>query len=301
MVVLLLLLDQSCFVLCACFSSCFDAQPLLGRLFLLVSQGVVDALGRDFDSLRFLFVGLLMPQNIPSGRMWLERSRLWRFILLQSPQGCAYPHTQRATQHDSQLPRFPCFTHRVSSRCMVQQNTTQRPTQHKHNSLHNRYFDCTDGIALALNAKLPADMMSAAAGADCPLTVSAAAVRLAMPEIRAEGDLNDEEGRLRLWVRAGGAPMRLPALLAWFPLSGCHRNGVLRLSHRLLTPVPLPPDRADHRARRGCDGKPAVFLARGRGALPDHRRQGGRVAPRADGPQRQRAGARRKATNHAPT
>lgn len=50
-------------------------------------DGVKDFVGRDFRRLHFMFVGLLFRCNIPMGKKWLARARLWRLILLQQEDG----------------------------------------------------------------------------------------------------------------------------------------------------------------------------------------------------------------------
>lgn len=63
------------------------------------------------------------------------------------------------------------------------------------------FFDCTEGIALALGAQLHSEL-AGGLGGDCPITFQTEAVRQTVPDITVDGDeLNDEEGKLRIWVR----------------------------------------------------------------------------------------------------
>lgn len=69
------------------------------------------------------------------------------------------------------------------------------------------FFECTEGIAFALNAHLSAEDFSpddpdvpAAGLLDCPITCQTEAIRRSMPEMVVSGDLDSPEGKLRLWV-----------------------------------------------------------------------------------------------------
>lgn len=51
------------------------------------AQGVKCLTGRSFRELHYLFTGMLVPSQIPLTRRWIIRARLWRLILLQTPEG----------------------------------------------------------------------------------------------------------------------------------------------------------------------------------------------------------------------
>ena len=50
-------------------------------------RGVRDGAGHSFGELYYLFTGMLFPANLPQDSLWMPRSRLWRFVLLQQPEG----------------------------------------------------------------------------------------------------------------------------------------------------------------------------------------------------------------------
>lgn len=50
-------------------------------------RGTTDICGRDLIDLVNLFTSMLSPENIPKRQGWLPRSRLWRLIILQRPDG----------------------------------------------------------------------------------------------------------------------------------------------------------------------------------------------------------------------
>lgn len=127
------------------------------------------------------------------GRMWMQRARLWRFVLLQRPDGCArrpspLPQPSNPRRHTSPQP----FS--LSTAAHYQRSRLDRRS----------FFDCTEGIALALCAQLHSDV-AGGLGGDCPVTFQAEAVRQTVPEITfqaGESELNDEEGKLRIWTTA---------------------------------------------------------------------------------------------------
>ena len=60
--------------------------------------GVRDGAGHDFVSLHHLFKALLFPPaGIPQDKKWMPKARLWRFILLQQPDGHFKPTKGLAT------------------------------------------------------------------------------------------------------------------------------------------------------------------------------------------------------------
>ena len=71
-----------------------------------VFAGVREPRGRDFCELTSLFTAMLFQANIPRGKQWVARARLWQLILLQHDDGHWQPSSSlafalQAHRHDS--------------------------------------------------------------------------------------------------------------------------------------------------------------------------------------------------------
>lgn len=142
---------------------------------------------------------MLVPGQMPLNRRWLVRAKLWRLILLQVGPPAAHAHRPLTHWRPASQPPLPLNSRDASPLCC------QTP---------EGYFDCSDGLALALNAHVEDDDDSN----DCPLTCQVEAIRSSMPplEFLAGADGLDADAvaalTLRVWVRAleNGAPLHSP-------------------------------------------------------------------------------------------
>lgn len=172
-------------------------------------EGVTCSTGKDFRTLYYLFTGMLFPSNLPTPRKWLARSQV-RGLGFRSKRG----RWRREWRHGylpAVSPRaWPALTaHLAWPHRLAFAHTPSQPGQlWRLIFLQNPdgSFNCTEGLALALNAHSE-DQDEAN---DCPLTCQWQAIRDSMPEMTVGSGDNSHDTKLKIWVRCPPVPRHHP-------------------------------------------------------------------------------------------